>query len=69
MPLRGLPPVLPDECEPVSGGQGCRPLCRAETVLLSASGSAVGLEMTSLGKTALLAEVAEDGRMDSGKLL
>ena len=50
-------------------GQGYCPLCRAETAPLSESDSAIGFEMISLGKTAFLVEVVEDGGMDGGELL
>ena len=49
--------------------QGCCPLCRAETAPLSERGGAVGFEVISLGKTALLVEMVEDGGMDGGELL
>ena len=49
--------------------QGYCPLCGAETAPLSESGGTVGLEMISLGKTAFLVEVVEDGGVDGGKLL
>ena len=50
-------------------GQGYCPLCGAETAPLCKSGGAVGLEMISLGKTALLVEMIEDEGMDGGELL
>ena len=49
--------------------QGYCPLCRAETAPLSESSGAVGFEMISLGETALLVEVVEDGGVDGGELL
>ena len=49
--------------------QGYCPLCLAKTAPLSESSGAVGFEMISLGETALLVEVVEDGRVDGGKLL